>query len=288
MRRRAVIAGCGAALLAMSGCAALRFRDRGDAYPSQSPQSRQLSQSAQSAIDRHDYERARVDLMNLVERAPRSAEGYQRLGRVLQLENRLDEAEAAYRQALKLDPDYVGALIGLGQVEGQLGRAESALARFSTAIEIDPEQAEAHYSQGRVHESLGQTDNALAAYFRALELDPSSSTVSLRVAALQLARNQPDQALARLDQLLDSSPDDPEVHHQRGLAHLALKHSALATADFQIAAKGLPQRADILYHLALAFEADNKTKEALDAADRALKLVPTYADATALSTRLRR
>ncbi len=288
MRRRALIAGCGAALLALSGCAVLRPRDRNDAYASQSPQYQLLSQTAQAAIDRHDYEQARVDLVTLVSQVPRSAEAHHRLGRVLQLQGRLEDAGAAYRRALEIDREYVGALIGLGQVEAQLGQAESALERFDLAIEIDPNQSEAHFSQGRVFEALGRTDDALSAYFRALELDPGSVHISLRVATLQLVRRQAEQALARLDQILESTPDDPEAHHQRGLAYLALKHPAQAVADLQFAAKRLARRADVLYHLALAYDADHKTKQALDAAEGALKLAPGFAEAQALTTRLRR
>ena len=288
MRRQALIAGCGAALLALSGCAVFRPRDRTDAYVSQSPQVQALSQNAQAAIDRHDYESARVDLVNLVSQVPRSAEAHHRLGRVLQLQGRLEEAAAAYHRALELDREYVGALIGLGQIEAQLGQADSALQRFELAIEIDPNQSEAHFSQGRVFEAVGRFDDALSAYFRALELDTGSVAIGLRVATLQLARHQTEQALARLDQILESSPDDPEAHHQRGLAYLALKHPAQAVTDLQFAAKRFPRRADVLYHLALAYDGDHKTKQALDAAEGALKLAPGFAEAKALTAKLRR
>ncbi|MDR3632731.1 MAG: tetratricopeptide repeat protein [Isosphaeraceae bacterium] len=291
MRRRAVIAGTLAALLtpALSGCAAFRFHhERNESLPGQNSQCQQLSQSAQAAIDRRDYEAARGELQALVTQSPRSAEAYQRLGRVLQLEGRRAEAEAAYRHALALDPDYVAALTGLGEIEAETGRAVDALERFDAAIEIDPRDAEAHFAQGKVLDSLGRTDEALAAYFRALAVDPNAAAVLLRVAIIQLAHHQPDQALVRLDHVLELVPDDPEAHHQRGRAHVALNHPALALADLQIAAKHLPGRADVLYHLALAYQADHKPKPALDAAERALRIAPDYADARTLSAQLRR
>ena len=114
-------------------------------------------------------------LEQLAAEAPQLAEAHQRLGLVLQIEGRLAEAEAAYRKALGLDPEYVAALIGLGEIEAQFGRPDSALQRFDAAIEIDPHQAKAHLAEGRVLEAIGRTDEALAAYFRTLELDPAPS-----------------------------------------------------------------------------------------------------------------
>ena len=93
MRRRAVIAGCLAALAA--GCAGHRPRaDRSGPAADQSAFCQELSRSAQAAIDRNDWSRARADLEQMVAQAPRSAEGHHRLGQVLQAQGRLAEAEA--------------------------------------------------------------------------------------------------------------------------------------------------------------------------------------------------
>jgi tetratricopeptide (TPR) repeat protein len=289
MRRRGVIAGCGTALLALAGCAMVHPRHDVDApSPSQAALCQQLSQSAQAAMDRHDYDRALADLSRLVAESPRSAEAHHRIGRILQVQGRFVEARQAYRRALELDREYVGALIGLGELEDQLGQPEAALARFESAIEIDPQQPEAHVARGRVLEAVGRTDDALAAYFRTLELNPTAAPVILRIATIQLARREPDQALTRLDQVLELTPGDPEAHHQRGLAHLALNHATQAVADLRFAAQHLPNRPEVFYHLALALDADHKSRDALVAAQRALTLAPAYTDARNLTQRLRR
>jgi tetratricopeptide (TPR) repeat protein len=289
MRRWAVIAGCAAALLASAGCAFVRSaRDQGPTSAAQSARCQELSTLAQTAIDAQDYARAQGALEQLAVEAPQLAEAHQRLGLVLQIQGRLPEAEAAYRKALGLDPEYMAALIGLGEIEAQFGRPDSALQRFGAAIEIDPHQAKAHLAEGRVLEAMGRTDEALAAYFRTLELDPGAEPVILRIATIQLARSQADQALARLDQALELVPDDPEAHYQRGRAHLALNHLPPAIEDLRFAADRYPQRADVFFYLALACSADHKTADALQAAERALKLAPNDAATRDLSRRLRR
>jgi tetratricopeptide (TPR) repeat protein len=298
MRRGAVIAGSGFALLALggglSGCAAVgtawrdRAEQRGAALASQSAESQNLSQEAQAAIDRHDDATALSLLQRLVGVAPRSAEAHHRLGRVLQSQGRLAEAGSSYRRALELDHEYAAAMIGLGTIDAALGRAGEALKRFDAAIELDPNHAEAHIARARTLEVVGRTDDALAAYFRALEFDPNARDARLRVATLQLDRNQTDQALARLDRLVEQNADDAEARYQRGRAHLALNHPALAADDLKFASGKLPDRPDVFYQLALALAAAHDTPGALSAAEHALKLAPGFTEARSLTERLRR
>ena len=292
MRRRASNAGWGllACLLsAQAGCSWIGLRNASDqSVPTaaQSLRNQEATEHAQAAIDRGDLEQARLELLQLATQAPRSAEAQQRLGVVLQLENRLPEAETCFRAALQHDPDYVEALIGLGQVEALRGDIASALKHFGTAIEIDPHLAKAHFSLGRLFESQGKTDDALAEYFRALEVEPNDTEVSLNVAAIQLVQNQADQAVSRLDRVVELVPNNGEARELRGRTHLALRHFSQATDDFRAAASRFPNRADIYYHLALALEADHKAADALRAAEQALRLAPEFADARGLSQRL--
>jgi len=292
MLRRAVIAEWGlllSLLSAQAGCSWIGLRrdlDRGTPTPEQAARTQQINDQAQEAIDRGDYEQARLALLQLLAQAPASAETQQRLGTVLQLEGRLPEAEACFRAALHRDPDYAEALIGLGQVEAQRADTASALKRFETAIEIDPHRPQAHFSLGSLLEAIGRTDEALAEYFRALEFESSNPEVSLRIAAIQLARNQPDQALSRLDRVVEVAANNAEARDLRGRAHLKLRHFPQAIEDFRAAASHCPDRPDLYYHLALALEADHKLADAFRAAEQAVRLAPDFADARGLSHRL--
>ena len=161
----------------------------------QAARTQEISERAQAAIDRSDLEQAKMELLQLTALIPGSAEAHQRLGKVLQLQGRLNEAEACFRRALQLDPDYVGALIGLGTIEAAKGDPQSALKRFQSAVEIEPHDAEAHFACARHFEAMGRTDEALAAYFRTLEFNPLHPEVSQRIGAIQLA--QPARSGAR-------------------------------------------------------------------------------------------
>jgi tetratricopeptide (TPR) repeat protein len=292
MGRRATNVRCGLLfwlLLAQAGCSWIGLRngiDHGTPNPEQTARNQEYSEHAQEAIDRGDYEQARLELLRLAKEAPASAEAQQRLGTVLQHEGRLEEAETCFRAALLRDPDYVEALIGLGQVEALQGEVVLALKHIEAGIEIDPHRPRAHFSLGRLLESQGKTDDALAEYFRALELEPNNAEVSLNIAAIQLARSQPDQALSRLDQVVELAPENGEARDLRGHAHFTLRHFTQAIDDFRAAVTWLPNRADIYYRLALALEAGHKPADALRAAEQALHLAPEFTDARTLSHRL--
>jgi tetratricopeptide (TPR) repeat protein len=293
MRRRASIVPWCLSLILLSlsgGCSWLSARKASlPELPTreQATQAQQISERAQEAFDRGDFEQARIELLQLMALSPRAAEAHQRLGKVLELEGRLSEAEACFRRALELDADYTDALIGIGKTEAARGDMRSALKRYETAIEIEPHDAEAHFARGQTLEAMGKTDDALAAYFRTLEFNPLRPQVNHRIGAIQLARNQPDQALARLDQAVDLDGADGELRLLRGRAHLALRHIPEAVADFRAAAIRLPDRADVYFQLAVALEAAHQKADALQAAEQALRLAPDYADARDLSRRLR-
>jgi tetratricopeptide (TPR) repeat protein len=281
----------GVALAQTAGCNWLSLRHRDDSRPippQQLERIQQISERAQAAIDRGDYEDARSDLVQLVNEEPDSPEALQRLGTVLMLEGRPAEAESCFHAALARDHDYVDAMLGLGQIEVQRGDAVTALKRFDMAISIDPRRPRAQYLLGRAREAVGQTDEALASYFRALEFDANDVQSMSRVAAIQLARSQPDQALARLDQAVELAPGDGEIRALRGLAHRDLRHIPEAIADLRAAAQRLPDRPDIYYNLALVLEADHKPADARSAAEQALRLAPTDSAVRQLSERLRR
>jgi tetratricopeptide (TPR) repeat protein len=86
----------------------------------------------------------------LAEQLPELSAAHYNLGQVIYrmtavagLE-RIDEAEAAYRRAIEIQPDYTQAYIALGNLlKEHPGRAHEMLATFRRAVEVDPNSAEA-------------------------------------------------------------------------------------------------------------------------------------------------
>jgi len=75
---------------------------------------------------------------------PQYAEGYESLGRALQVKGKGEYALAAFRTALTLDPDFVDAQYGLASELARLGRRSEAIPEMQRLLELDPLNAQAH------------------------------------------------------------------------------------------------------------------------------------------------
>jgi tetratricopeptide (TPR) repeat protein len=102
------------------------------------------------------------------------AEEYFRIGSALDDgdESKLEEAAAAYRKALELDPYLVAALINLANVHYTHDELVEAQALYERAIGLEADFFEAHFNLGNIYHDLGRFAEALACYHEALRLNP--------------------------------------------------------------------------------------------------------------------
>jgi tetratricopeptide (TPR) repeat protein len=93
-------------------------------------------------------------------------------------------AEAAYLQALALDPGLEDAYLNLGALWAEAGR-HAELARLSDeALRHCPQSALLHFNRGVALDHLEQLAEAAASYERALELDPQLADAHFNLAQL--------------------------------------------------------------------------------------------------------
>jgi tetratricopeptide (TPR) repeat protein len=74
----------------------------------------------------------------------------------------MEEAAAAYRKALVIDPDLVPAIVNLANIHYARDELIEAQALYERAIGLDPDCFEAHFNLGRFHEALGCYRGAVA------------------------------------------------------------------------------------------------------------------------------
>jgi len=82
-----------------------------------------------------------------------------------------DEAAAAYREALELDPSLVPALINLANIHYRLDEIAEAQALYERAIGLQPDFFEAHFNLGNIYHDLGRFADARTCYREALRLN---------------------------------------------------------------------------------------------------------------------
>jgi tetratricopeptide (TPR) repeat protein len=103
----------------------------------------------------------------------RLAEAYTSLGGLEDSLNHHEAAEAAFRRALELNPNYVTAYHWYSiLLAGPLGRPAEALELIQRAVELDPRSPIILQNVGNCYAGVGRFEESLAWYRNAIEVDP--------------------------------------------------------------------------------------------------------------------
>ncbi|MEG3877230.1 tetratricopeptide repeat protein [Microcoleus sp. herbarium7] len=89
---------------------------------------------------------------------------YHNLGNSLQSSGRFEEAVAAYKQAVELNPDFSWSYHCLGDVLLKLERWEEAVAAYKKAVELNPDFSWSYHNLGDALLKLEEWEEAAAAY----------------------------------------------------------------------------------------------------------------------------
>ena len=137
----------------------------------------------------------------------------------------LEKAIGYYQQAIRIDPNYAPAWVGLSRVHiRQADNGESvdegyakARKEVQKALELDPNLAEAHESMGWIKRAYDRDwVGADAAYKRALELEPSNADVLIGAAVLACALGRFDEAIALDRRSIDLDPLRVATYYRLG------------------------------------------------------------------------
>lgn len=212
------------------------------------------------------------------------------LGKLHQYSGEADKALAAYGRALKVNPDFIPALLDRGDIYAAKNQPESALADYSEAIKRAPKQATTHFRLGMFHQGRNRNTEAVAAYRAAIEADPRFAPPYNNLAALAAeGKSNLVEALGWAKRALELEPGVPDFADTLGQVHRARGEPDRAIEHFRRAASAKPPRAEFYYHLGLALAEKGAGKEASVALKRAIEIRPDFpgaADARTLINKL--
>ncbi len=219
--------------------------------------------------------------------------------------NRPDEALAAFKECIELEPNNLNHRIEYGVALYKLGKLGECLAVLDDILSKDPRCILALNNKARILIDRNQPMDALALYRQILNLDPKHTRTWIKAAQLMASLERYDKADGCIQEALAVTPDDPELWRERAvIARNAKKlEDALIFIDKALEKKSndFPskcERANILaalgkfaeaidaYKLALAIKPDdcevkvslgfaylavNRPKDALDAFEAVMK-----------------
>lgn len=191
----------------------------------------------------------------------------------------VEEAFAASRRALELEPLMPEAYVARACLLSMQGRAEESVRDFAEAIRLNPASAYAHYLYARQLFGMGRFEPAVAMYEAADRLEPDDyqilsmlHTASRRTTNAARTRRAGERALQAVERRLAVDPNDPRAL-QLGAADAANLGDIERARDFaERALRVRPDEFGTLYCAACAYAVLGDRDRALDLLQQALRL----------------
>jgi tetratricopeptide (TPR) repeat protein len=164
-------------------------------------------QLALVAVRSRDFERAIVELQNLVKESPGSAELVARLGEVYRMAGKRVEAEQTFENARKLDPRNQVALLQLAMIYEETGRRPQAKPLYEELLKVAPDHPIVLNNYAYLLAEGGvELDQALTYAQRARQRLPQNEEIADTLGWIYIKKNLSDEAIKIFNELLAKRP----------------------------------------------------------------------------------
>lgn len=208
-------------------------------------------------------------------------------------------------------PNNFYAVYYLGTFLAATGRYSDALLYLTKASRLRPEDPSVHLKLGLTHGLLGAMPQAIYHIQRAHILDPENNWILMHLA---LAKKQAEQwginveiELKRLDEIKAQEEDakDKRLMYMDKLTEIIAKEPEFVAAFLDLPSTGVdkdifssllkvllaaieryPEYADLHYHLSCVYQRLNRLDEAIEEAERSIRINPRYVNALIQLARL--
>ena len=194
------------------------------------------------------------------------------LGYLFGLQNKNEDALAAYDRAIGINPQYSEAWNNKGVELGELNRPKEALTAFEKAIELNPQYSDAWYNKGVALGNLDRPEEGLTAFEKAIELNPQYSKAWYNKGVVLGNLDRPEKALAAYDRAIGINPQYSEAWNNKGVVLDKLNRPEEALTACEKAIELNPQFSKPWYAKGLILKALHRETESEEAFSRAKEL----------------
>jgi protein O-GlcNAc transferase len=218
---------------------------------------------------------AAVELIEAAaQKQPQVPEFHVNLGNALKRCERVEEAVAAYREALRLRPDFAEAAANLGLLLAHLQRGGEALGFLQNAVAGRPNLLEARLCLARLLDQQGAVEAALKHYALAVQQCPVGPDLLLEAAGCHLKHRRHRAAVELYRRVLDLDPGSFAAWNDLGAACADLGLLAESIGALRRALALQPTDPHALGNLANVLKDSARHEEAIAVYRQALALAP--------------
>jgi tetratricopeptide (TPR) repeat protein len=152
--------------------------------------------------------------MAVNEKRRQQADEYNEKGSMLYYRRELAGAEAEFRKALDIRPDYYEAYNNLGMALSDQGRREEAVAAFRKAIELSPDSPEAYNNLGCLFKVKKDYQQAVELFNQALSKQADYSLAYLNLGTAYEEMEKFDLAIKSWEKVLSLQPTNDEARRK--------------------------------------------------------------------------
>jgi tetratricopeptide (TPR) repeat protein len=211
--------------------------------------------------------------------ADRAAAAFNQGNCLFQL-NRLPEAAAAYRKAVRLAGGALPpAQLNLAAVLFRMEEYGEAIAAYRRVVREDPENLSAWLYLADAHARVQDYPGSLRALEKARALEPGDATLVYQTAEIHAAMREYDQAVALVREAFALKPSEVDFLFYAGDLRRAQGKLTEAASAYREGLALRPDDADALYKLADVLARDGKPFLAMDPLQQALAIKPGFSDA---------
>ena len=207
--------------------------------------------------------------------APQRPEGFFRLARQYEAEERDAEALRAWGQGLAVDPGNAPARNNQEKLAIKMaleaGKPVALALGGDQAVMIDPDRGVSYYQLGLRYLRNDETGAAVAALRQAVALQPDDDAAYLFLGLAYTSLGASSEAEAVLQRAIALRPTNPQAYNYLGLVYHHQRRYRQALTAYRHAVEQAPRYAVAYVNLAASHEALGETEQALAAYRQALQ-----------------
>jgi tetratricopeptide (TPR) repeat protein len=223
-------------------------------------------------VERGEYGHAEGLCRALLQKHPGDVNVLGLRGAVLVKLNRLEEAEEALRQAIRLAPTFAKPYEDLGHVLLELKRPREAVEVLRNAVRLDPTLEQGWLKLGKALTMLGLGAEADQAFERSFALNPERGELALAAEHWREGRSEEAERICR--KILRATPNNVDALRLLGRIAVSAKRHADAERLFRRALRIAPGFTGVMQDLARLLKEQSRFEEAIELLEQLVELEP--------------